>query len=271
MDDINEYGIPYDEEDEDEDEEDEDDYEPEEDEEYEIEKPEDEEVNNNEVPIEFKPDIAPKLIARLYVNYTYLKELRDSDFDLKTRTLIEFNKNDEDIVNLNKGAWFVLFHNQNNVSQNYLKLWIELSRTVRNETCYLAHCNLDFEKKIYQNFITLGDKENINNPYYWARYREAPFMLVYRDGWPQGFYNGTMYLDELVDFCKFQVPEDLVSLPKDFKSRTDLRESILNRDRLILKQLALEKRKKREIMEREQEMKVNPTEQKISRAVDFIS
>lgn len=239
-------------------------------EDYEVDEPEVENINNNEVPLEFKePDVAPKLRSRVYVNYPYLKELRDSDFCLKSRTLIDFNIKDVDINNLNVGAWFVLFHDESAASQKYLRVWLELARIVRNDRCYLAHCNLAFEKKIYKNFLALGDRNNINHPFAWAKYREAPFMMVYRDSWPQGFYNGTIYLQELIDFCAEEVANDNRELSKMFVRRRDIQEEIITRDRAILRQIAVERKKARELQEKEKEKEIDPSRQKIARAVDF--
>ena len=241
------------------------------DEDYESDNIDTEEINNNEVPEEFKaPDITPELLTRTYVNYPYLKELRDSDFDLKSRTLIDFVSKDEDISNLNIGAWFVLFHDESAASRKYLRIWTELARTIKNNRCYLGHCNITFEKKIYQNFVKLGDRDNVNHPFAWAKYREAPFMMVYRDSWPQGFYNGTVYLAELVDFCNEEVTNDMKEISKMFVRRTDLREEILMRDREILKQLSRERKIEREKKEKKEEKEIDTNNQKISRGVDFL-
>lgn len=241
------------------------------DEDYEDDNVDIQEVNNNEIDDEFKePDITPQLLTRTYINYPYLKELRDSDFDLKSRALIDFVTKDEDINNLNVGAWFVLFHDESPVSQKYLRVWSELARIIKNNRCYLGHCNLSFEKKIYQNFVKLGNRDYVNHPFSWAKYRETPFMIVYRDSWPQGFYNGTIYLAELVDFCNEEVANDTKEISKLFVRRRDLREEILMRDRVILKQITQERKLEREKKEREEEKTIDTSRQKISRGVDFL-
>lgn len=227
-------------------------------------------VNNNEIPVSFKePKISPELIARLYINYPYLKELRNEDFNIKSRTLIDFKEMDEDGAAINKGAWFILFHDQSATSQKYLRAWIELARTIGNNSCYLGHCNLNFEEKIKNNFIKLGDKEYINHPFSWAKLVETPFLMVYRDSWPQGFYNGTMFLEELVDFCVEIVKNDNFEITKKFTRRKNIRDEVIARDKKLLRAITLEKAKEREEKEKEKEKEIDTRTQKIARGVDF--
>jgi hypothetical protein len=238
---------------------------------YENNKTDIERVDNDQIPEEFKePDVLPELKYRTYVSYPYLKELRDSDFDIKSRSLIDFVSKDEDINNLNIGAWFVLFHDESTISQKYLKTWVELARVVRNDRCYLGHCNLTFEKKIYNNFLKLNNREYFNHPFSWAKYRESPFIMVYRDSWPQGFYNGTIYLEELVDYCIEEVANDTREISKEYVRRRDIRDEILSRDKTILRQLALDRSRARKKKERAIEKNIDPSQQKISRAIDFL-
>jgi len=233
--------------------------------------PDIEKINNDEVPASFKKLEAPVgLKYRTYVSHPYLKELRDSDFDTKSRVLIDFVSKDEDIQNLNIGSWLVLFHDESDISQKYLKTWVELAKTVGNDKCYLGHCNLTFEKRIYKNFLKLNNRDFINHPFAWAKFREAPFIMVYRDSWPQGFYNGSLFLDELVDFCIENVSNDTKEMSKTFVRRRDIREEILTRDKNILKDLALEKRRKREKEELKVEKEIDPSKQKIARSIDFL-
>jgi hypothetical protein len=46
---------------------------------------------------------------------------------------------------------------------------------------------LDLDRKIKHRFEELDDEDS---PYYWARYTHTPFILTYRKGFPQAFYNG---------------------------------------------------------------------------------
>ena len=43
--------------------------------------------------------------------------------------------------------------------------------------------------KVIERFKTLTDEDN---PYYWAKYSHLPFILTYRSGYPQAFYNGSV-------------------------------------------------------------------------------
>ena len=63
--------------------------------------------------------------------------------------------------------------------------------------------NLDLEKEILKRFEDLNDEDN---PYYWARYIEKPFILTYRGGFPQAFYNGTMDDRILQDYSENLAP-----------------------------------------------------------------
>ena len=59
--------------------------------------------------------------------------------------------------------------------------------------------NLDYEIAVKGVFKLLSDQPD--HPYFWARFLEVPFMMVYRDGFPQGFYNGSIDLKSLTEFC----------------------------------------------------------------------
>ena len=54
--------------------------------------------------------------------------------------------------------------------------------------------NLSHDKEIKKRFTEIDDEDD---PYYWVRYTGSPFILTYRKGFPQAFYNGDMKVKTL--------------------------------------------------------------------------
>ena len=171
-------------------------------------------MDNNEEPI---------IITRTYINYKYMREFKDEDFDLNSKTLIDLKIDREKDEQINSMPYFILFMAEtNNVSKRYLDTWLQLSKIVKNDKCYLGFCNLDFESGIFNNFKKLREKEYIDHPFYWARFIETPFMMVYRGGWPQGFYNDSINLQKLIEYCNDYVSYYGYVVPKEHSLRPEL-------------------------------------------------
>ena len=91
-----------------------------------------------------------------------------------------------DSINLSfKDTISICFYDETKEAQHALRSFVSAADTV--EGLKFGVANLDFEKKIIKRFKNLDDEDN---PYYWARYNHAPFILTYRMGFPQAFYNG---------------------------------------------------------------------------------
>ena len=165
----------------------------------------------------------PIVITRTYINYRYMREFKDEDFDLSSKTMIDLKVDREKGEQQNAMPYFILFMAEtNSVSKNYLQTWLQLSRTIKNDKCYLGFCNLDFEKGIFNKFKKLREKEYLDHPFHWARYVEIPFMMVYRGGWPQGFYNDSMNLQKLIEYCNDYVSYYGYKVPKEHSLRPEL-------------------------------------------------
>ena len=165
----------------------------------------------------------PIVITRTYINYKYMREFKDEDFDLYSKTMIDLKVDREKGEQQNAMPYFILFMAETNaVSKDYLQTWLQLSRIIKNDKCYLGFCNLDFEKGIFNNFKKLREKEYLDHPFHWARYIETPFMMVYRGGWPQGFYNDSMNLQKLIEYCNDYVSYYGYKVPKEHSLRPEL-------------------------------------------------
>jgi len=148
-------------------------------------------------------------------------------------------------------------------------MWLKLAETVKNEHTHISFCNLQFEKKVGENFKKLRDKKNFSHPFHWARYQRVPFAIVYRDGWPQGFYNGGFFLQDLLTFVIDKVSNPYETFEKVQKIRPDLISSLRKREIELLDELDQEREEEDELMERKQLRETNTREQVIAHAVDF--
>ena len=68
----------------------------------------------------------------------------------------------------------------------------------KNPGAKLAECNVMINKEIANAFITV--KSDCNHPFYWAGVNQYPFILVYRGGWPQAFYNGNRTTLDIINY-----------------------------------------------------------------------
>ncbi len=86
-----------------------------------------------------------------------------------------------------KETLVVCFYGEDRDSQHTLQTFVNAADVT--EGIKFAVCNLELEKKILKRFEDLNDEDN---PYYWARYTKLPFILTYRSGFPQAFYNNSV-------------------------------------------------------------------------------
>ena len=167
----------------------------------------------------------PVFITRSYINYKYLRELKDETFDLENKSLISLKTDEENEIN--KEPHLILFMKESNEnSKKYLKQFLNLAISIKNDKCQIAFINLEFEQKTLENFKKLGTKECIDHPYCWARFTETPFIMVYRDGWPQGFYNGSVNPKSMSEFCTDVVSVIGNKITKEHKERSYLSDQV---------------------------------------------
>lgn len=156
------------------------------------------------------PAPTPDIKTRIYANYPYLKEFTDADFNTQEATLIDLNRE-----KFKKGFWFIVFIDESQTGKEFLQRWLELAQFIKEDYLKLAYCNLTFEKKIFNNFKELGKIENIDHPFSWAKYVQVPFILTYRNSWPQGFYTGEIKQQDLINYIIDEASNPLVVLSKE--------------------------------------------------------
>lgn len=211
-----------------------------------------------------QPAPEPDIKTRVYTNYPFLKEFLNDDFNIEQPTLVDLNHKEN-----NNGYWFILFFEENNLGRNYLQLWLELAQIIKGDYINLGYCNMTFEKKIFENFKTLSKLENLNHPFHWAKFVELPFMLVYRDHWPQGFYNGPLYQQALIDYISRKGGDGLVALEKTHLRRINLGPQILESEKRLEEKELREKAEEEDKKKQEEIKEIDPRTQEISEGLNF--
>jgi len=233
----------------------------------------------------YEPVVAPKLKNRTYIDYMYLQELNDHDFDVDMPSLISLITAMPFYKGIGKGGrerlegtsiqtdrpYFILFIDQKPESKRYLQMWLKMAETVKNEYCTMAYVNLTFQPNIDKNFKTLSRKSMSSHPFYWARYQssDAPYALVYRDGWPQGFYNGGFFFQDMLNFIVTVVADPSASIDKFQKVRPSYVNSLRKREMELMEDLEKEREEEEQSMEKEKLQEINPRDQIIAHAVGF--
>lgn len=221
----------------------------------------------------FEPDVAPKLLKRTYIDYIYLRELKDSDFDLDSLTFINFRETEKPGLGpvrlKNDFPHFVLFVKQDPESQRFLRMWLKITESIKNEYCQMCYCNLDFEREIGKKFVQLSQRKYVSHPFYWARYMSVPFAIVYRDGWPQGFYNGGFFFQDIINFATTVVPDPTTEVDHFQKKRPEYLNALRRREMELMNDLEDERQREDEIMEKKKLSEINTREQVIAHAVGF--
>lgn len=136
-------------------------------------------------------DSQSKVQQRLYIDSDYIVNVRTNDF-----------YNDELKIHLKlDDSMVILFYSNNQLSKSYLNAFLRLQQDVPTVTYGVVNCLT--EKNVAEAFKNLNN--DIDHPFHWARLRSYPFILVYRKGWPQAFYKGKPFYNELKDFCMNKV------------------------------------------------------------------
>lgn len=235
----------------------------------------------NVIPVEkiskpdeiIKPEPEAIISTRIYIDYIYLQELKDNDYNLDSYTMIDLSRNKDDIK-ISDGYYFILFTNESKMGREYLQRWLELAKVTKNDYCKMAYTNLTFEKKILNNFKSLGNIEHLYHPYNWAKFIEVPFMLVYKNHWPVGFYNGETNQASLLKFIIEDIYENLKPIEKKHTKRKDIREMIEGKNQSVEKNIKVETIKQRAIesdrKKKENIKKINPKTQEILSDINYL-
>jgi hypothetical protein len=115
-----------------------------------------------------------------------IQNLEDNDFELSGSIKIMLKI---------KRCLIVLFYTDNTESNNVADIWQEVGQQGVGNV--FAACNLRINQKIADAFNELNMK---NTSLHWAALKTVPFILVYQNGYPIGFYNGDRAVQPILDF-----------------------------------------------------------------------
>ena len=115
-----------------------------------------------------------EIVKRTVVKSKHIEHIKDSDFESSIN--IKF----KDPIN-------ICFYGEDQDSQHTLRSFVSAAHNV--EGLKFGVVNAYMSDKIIKRFKMLDDEDN---PYHWARYTHLPFILTYRSGFPQAFYNGSV-------------------------------------------------------------------------------
>jgi len=144
---------------------------------------------------------------------TTVKILDNDDFNLSKPSLTI-------TLSTLKECVLILFHSNNLESEELSIIWEKAAENAPGITW--AAVNLKNEKKIAKAFTNLAGDE----PYFWAKLKQIPFILVYRQGFPVAFYNGARETQTIVDYAL-----DLACSP-NYHERLQVGKSTLSDNRL---------------------------------------
>lgn len=223
------------------------------------------EVEPEEAPKEVTfPAPTPDIKTRIYTNYMFLKEFTDDDFNTDQPTLIDLKRENFKKEKINDGFWFILFLDETQTGREFLQLWLELAQIVKADYLNLGYCNLTFEKKTFNVFKDLGKIENVDHPFAWAKFTEIPFMMTFRNHWPQGFYNGPMGQQSIVNYIMDEASNPLVILEKTHPRRLNFKNQIFESEKRLVAEDLREKAKKEDEKRKEELKDVDPRTQEIA-------
>ena len=115
-----------------------------------------------------------EIVKRTFVKSKHIENIKDSDFE--DSIILKF----KDTIN-------ICFYGEDGESQHTLRSFVSAADNV--EGLKFGVVNAHISQKIIERFKNL---KNEDNPYHWARYSRLPFILTYRLGFPQAFYNGSV-------------------------------------------------------------------------------
>jgi len=115
-----------------------------------------------------------EIVKRTIVKSKHIEHIKDSDFE--TSVILKF----KEPIN-------ICFYGEDNDSQHALRSFISAADNI--EGLKFGVVNGYMSEKIINRFKSITDEDN---PYYWTKYSHLPFILTYRSGFPQAFYNGSI-------------------------------------------------------------------------------
>lgn len=137
------------------------------------------------------------------IGYNSVIELGSDDFLLDT---------DEKILLKWKDCLIILFYSENEESKQLARVFSSAAQQTIGKN--FAACNLKVHQNLAKAFMSLDGQDSIMRAF---RLKQVPFILVYREGRPQAYYNGDRDTQALVDYsltlaCNFGYVE-MIQLP----------------------------------------------------------
>jgi hypothetical protein len=124
-----------------------------------------------------------------FFTYVRVRELQPDDYYLGSRTPTMLKSKDTTII---------LFYLPSDPTSVDLKdIWAQLSVEVGGVS--FAACNGSRQTEIMKAYVETGG--NPDHPLFPFRVSGFPTIMVYRQGWPQAFYNGDRSYDQLLAYA----------------------------------------------------------------------
>jgi hypothetical protein len=117
-----------------------------------------------------------------------LKKLSEKDFLIESREALSIQYDDCNMI---------LFYDESDLSRQILPIWEQTANSTVGPI--FSAINLVAENKVANRFIQI--KLDLDHPLNWASMGQTPFVLVYRKGWPQAFYNGNYSVEEIKNYA----------------------------------------------------------------------
>ena len=115
-----------------------------------------------------------------------LVELQSSDFLLET---------DEKILLKYKDCLIIFFYADDPVSKQIARVFVDAANTMPGKR--FAACNLRVNAVVADAFSSLETQDSVMRAF---RLKQIPFILTYRGGRPQAYYNGSISTQALVNY-----------------------------------------------------------------------
>ena len=126
--------------------------------------------------------------TKLVSHYQKIRHLTADDFRLSSTDLITL-KCSENMM--------VLFYDDCEESAKASRIWAKAASRVAGP--FFAACDLSTENHILKNFECL--RSNIKHPFYWAKIKQKPFVLIYDKGSPQEFYKNRFSVQQISSYA----------------------------------------------------------------------
>lgn len=120
-----------------------------------------------------------------------------SDSSVKQLTSVDFTLGSKEIKIgiVWRNCMVILFYGENRESKTLMEIFLKTARQVIGIN--FGACNLQAESEVAKAFVEAGAN---SGPYHWARLKGYPFIMAYREGYPQAFYNGDLDVGPLADW-----------------------------------------------------------------------